>query len=83
MPALVFSARSLFPGRPGAQSGANSALAGNWQGTLTAGADEITNHTQSAAGPCGKLSATLDLPDQGATSLPVNHLSYGRSNSEL
>jgi len=77
IPAFVFSVLLLVPTGAGkAQSGANSALAGNWQGTLTAGATKLRITLKVQQDPAGKLSATLDLPDQGATSLPVNHLSY-------
>ena len=76
MPALVFSALLIVPTGTGAQSGANSGLAGSWLGTLTSGATKLRITLRVQQDPAGKLTATLDLPDQGQTSLPVEHLSY-------
>jgi pimeloyl-ACP methyl ester carboxylesterase len=59
-----------------AQTSSNSALAGNWQGTLTSGATKLRialNVKQEAE---GQLTATFDLPDHGAAGLPVEHLVY-------
>jgi hypothetical protein len=75
--AVIFSVLLIVPTGAGkAQSGANSALAGNWQGTLVSGATKLRITLRVQQDPAGKLTATFDLPDQGATSLPIEHLSY-------
>lgn len=50
--------------------------AGIWQGTLRAGAAELTIvfHVQRAED--GSLAATMDSPDQGATGIPVSQASF-------
>src|SRR6185369_8518029 len=74
--ALSFSVLLILATGTRAQSGANSALAGNWLGTLTSGATKLRITLRVQQDPAGKLTATFDLPDQGATGLPVEHLSY-------
>lgn len=75
--AAIFCALVIFTSRAGvSQSGSNSPLTGNWQGTLAAGATKLRMTLKVQQDPAGKLTATLDLPDQGATNLPVEHLSY-------
>jgi pimeloyl-ACP methyl ester carboxylesterase len=58
-----------------AQTSSNHGLGGNWEGTLTSGGKlrVALNITQESS---GKLSATLDLPDNGAQGLPVEHVTY-------
>jgi pimeloyl-ACP methyl ester carboxylesterase len=76
IPALIFSVLLIVPTGTGmAQSGANSPLAGSWLGTL-AGATKLRITLRVQQDAAGKLTATFDLPDQGVTSLPVEHLSY-------
>src|SRR5437667_10551482 len=77
IPAAMFCAALLIVSQPClAQTSSVSDLAGNWQGMLTAGATKgrmALNVKQESA---GKFTATLDLPDNGAQGLPVEHVIY-------
>ncbi len=50
---------------------AQSQLAGDWQGTLSAGGAELHLILHITAGKDGALTATLDSIDQGALGIPV------------
>ena len=50
-------------------------VAGDWQGTLKAGAAELHLALHVAAGADGGLKATLDSIDQGANGIPVTSIS--------
>jgi pimeloyl-ACP methyl ester carboxylesterase len=75
--AAIFCAALIIVSQPcNAQTSSSSGLAGNWQGTLTAGATKVRmalNVKQESARP---FTATLDLPDNGAVGLPVEHVVY-------
>lgn len=59
-----------------AQPAAAPSVTGTWLGTLTVpgGKLRIVFHISEAAG--GKLTATLDSPDQGATGIPASAVSF-------
>ena len=54
---------------------AQSQLAGNWQGTLSAGGAQLRLVLHITAGKDGALTATLDSVDQGAYGIPVSAIS--------
>lgn len=51
---------------------AQAPLAGDWQGTLSAGGAELRLVLHITAGKDGALAATLDSVDQGALGIPVS-----------
>ena len=60
IPAAIFSVLLIVPTGAGkAQSGANSALAGNWQGTMTAGPTKLRITLKLQQDPAGKLQRLL------------------------
>jgi pimeloyl-ACP methyl ester carboxylesterase len=59
-----------------AQTPPGPGLAGNWEGTLTAGATKVRMVLNIKQDSVGKFSATLDLPDNGAQGLPVQYVIY-------
>ena len=56
-------------------------IAGDWQGTLSAGGAELVLHITKA--PDGSLKATLDSVDQGANGIPVSSISFKDSKLSL
>ncbi|MGO8932668.1 MAG: hypothetical protein ACLPLZ_01060 [Terracidiphilus sp.] len=54
---------------------AESQLAGDWQGTLSAGGAELRLVLHMGAARDGSLTATLDSVDQGAYGIPVSAIS--------
>lgn len=56
-----------------------SRVAGTWSGVLEAGGVRLTMVFHVAAAQDGRLSATLDSPDQGATGIPVNEVTFADS----
>src|SRR5947208_1394265 len=69
--ALTISARS-----PMAQTPSRSALVGSWQGTLTVGSQKLRVALNLSEPKPGGFAATLDLPDNGARGLPVEHVTF-------
>lgn len=61
----------LLASRAGAQP---PEMAGDWQGTLKAGAAELRLVLHVARSADGTLAATMDSPDQGVRGLPVSAL---------
>ncbi|MCS6831631.1 MAG: alpha/beta hydrolase, partial [bacterium] len=64
----------------GTRSGANqnqtsSNIAGIWQGVLKVGTVELRLVVKLEAQPDGKLTGTMDSPDQGATGIPISEVS--------
>ncbi len=59
-----------------AQAPSSSDLAGNWQGTLTAGPAKVRMALNVKQESAGQFTATMDLPDNGAAGLPVEHVIY-------
>jgi len=55
-------------------------LAGDWRGTLGAGATSLPLVLHLTAAPDGKLSATLDSPSQGGFGIPGNNVQVSGSN---
>ncbi|HSP63690.1 MAG TPA: alpha/beta fold hydrolase [Pyrinomonadaceae bacterium] len=75
--AAMFCATLIIGSQPGnAQTSSDPGLAGNWQGTLTAGAAKVRMALNVKQESAGKFTATLDLPDNGAAGLPVEHVIY-------
>jgi hypothetical protein len=58
-------------------------LAGDWQGTLSAGGQELRLVLHIKAGQDGALTATLDSVDQGAYGIPVSAISLKDSKLSL
>jgi len=54
---------------------AQAQLAGDWQGTLSAGGAELHLILHISAGKDGALTATLDSVDQGVNAIPVSEIS--------
>jgi pimeloyl-ACP methyl ester carboxylesterase len=76
-PAAIFCAALSIVSHPClAQTSSGSGLAGNWQGTLTAGATKVRMALNVKQESAGQFTATLDLPDNGAKGLPVEHVIY-------
>ena len=68
--ALTISARSSM-----AQTPSTTNLAGSWQGTLNVGSQKLRVGLNLSEPKPGGFAATLDLPDNGAKGLPVEHVS--------
>ncbi|MGB0066091.1 MAG: hypothetical protein WBP85_16735 [Terracidiphilus sp.] len=62
---------------------AQSQVAGDWQGTLSAGSMELHLVLHIAAGKDGGLTATLDSVDQGAFGIPVSSISLKDTKLDL
>lgn len=62
---------------------AQAQLAGDWQGTLSAGGAQLRLVLHIAAGKDGALTATLDSVDQGAYGIPVSSISFSDSKLNL
>lgn len=60
------------PTGPVQSASAKPGLAGNWEGTLSTGAQQLRLVLKISEAASGKLSATLDSPDQGATDLKID-----------
>ncbi len=58
-------------------------IAGDWQGTLKAGSQELRLVVQIARGDSGGWKATLYSIDQGADAIPVNSVTLEGSNLKL
>ena len=58
-------------------------IAGDWQGTLRAGAAELRVILHVASDDAGGFKATLDSLDQGAKGLPVTTVSRNGSSVKL
>jgi fermentation-respiration switch protein FrsA (DUF1100 family) len=58
-------------------------IAGDWQGTLSAGGAELRLVLHIAKGADGALKATLDSVDQGANGIPVNTITLKDSKLNL
>lgn len=75
--AAMFCAALIIVSQPcNAQTSSSSGLAGNWQGTLTAGPTKVRMALNVKQESTGQFTATLDLPDNGAAGLPVEHVIY-------
>jgi hypothetical protein len=64
-------------------SSAQSQIAGDWQGTLSASGAELHLVLHVSAGKEGTLKATLDSVDQGAYGIPVSAISFDGSRLSL
>src|SRR6266545_4499841 len=53
-----------------------SGLAGSWQGTLNIGSQKLRVALNLSEPKPGGFAATLDLPDNGARGLPVEHVDF-------
>ncbi len=51
-------------------------IAGDWQGTLSAGGAELRLVLHITKAADGSLKATLDSVDQGANGIPVSSISF-------
>jgi pimeloyl-ACP methyl ester carboxylesterase len=51
-------------------------IVGNWQGTLTIPGAKLVAILKISEPTTGQIAGTLDLPDAGATNLPLEHLAY-------
>jgi fermentation-respiration switch protein FrsA (DUF1100 family) len=75
---LVFVALALVP-----LSHAQAQIAGDWQGTLSAGGVQLHLVLHIASAKDGSLTATLDSPDQGVNGIPVNAVTLKDSKLSL
>jgi hypothetical protein len=62
---------------------AQSQLAGDWKGTLSAGGVELRLILHVPAAKDGSLTATLDSVDQGAYAIPVSAISLNGSSLDM
>lgn len=62
---------------------AQSSMAGDWQGTLSAGGAQLRLVLHIAAAKDGSLSSTLDSVDQGAIGIPVTSITLNDSKLSL
>jgi hypothetical protein len=62
---------------------ARAQVAGDWQGTLTAGGAELRLILHVTAAKDGSLTATLDSVDQGAYGIPVTSVTLKDSKFDL
>ncbi len=58
-------------------------ITGDWQGTLSAGGNELRLVLHITKAPDGALKATLDSVDQGANGIPVNTVTLKNSTLNL
>jgi uncharacterized protein len=83
--ALIFILPVVFLLLPvaGCNAGPAKGVEGLWQGTLKVPGAElrVVFHVNKATD--GKLSATLDSPDQGATGIPVDDCSFSNGKLKL
>jgi pimeloyl-ACP methyl ester carboxylesterase len=75
----------LFLGCPSTATSEQGGIAGTWQGTLSIAETELRIVFKIAKGEGGALTATMDSPDQGASDIPVDEVSFeaGRLRLEL
>ena len=59
-----------------AVAASSPAVVGNWSGTLSEGNTSLRVVIHVAQDKDGKLTATLDSPDQGATGIVISSISY-------
>jgi pimeloyl-ACP methyl ester carboxylesterase len=59
-----------------ASTSATQGITGEWRGTLQTGQADLRLVLKLSQSADGKLSATLDIPDQNAFGLPLNNVSY-------
>ena len=64
-------------------SRAQAQVAGDWQGTLTAGSAELRLVLHVTATKDGSLTATLDSVDQGAYGIPVSAISLNGASLSM
>jgi pimeloyl-ACP methyl ester carboxylesterase len=69
--AVVLLASVVFAQQPA------SPVAGAWEGAIAVGAAKLRIGVSIAVQPDGKLTATLDSPDQGAYGLPLSDVVFG------
>lgn len=62
---------------------AQGQVAGDWQGTLSAGGAELRLVLHVTAAKDGSLTATLDSVDQGAYGIPVSAISLNGANLNM
>src|SRR5579871_3483729 len=58
-------------------------IAGDWQGTLSAGGTELRLVLHITKAPDGSLKATVDSVDQNANGIPVNSITLKDSKLNL
>jgi hypothetical protein len=75
---ITFAGLALAP-----LSRAQAQIAGDWQGTLSAGGVQLRLVLHIAAAKDGSLTATLDSLDQGANGIPVNAVTLKDSKLSL
>lgn len=74
--AVIYAALSAAAQSGRAQTSSTPNLAGSWQGILTAGQQKLRTEIKMTEPSPGQIAGTLDLPEAGATNLPLEHLSY-------
>ncbi|MFN3429384.1 MAG: alpha/beta hydrolase family protein [Candidatus Sericytochromatia bacterium] len=71
---LVAPTEAALAASPAPAAAPSVAAAERWQGELKAGAMTIRLNVRLIPGPDGTYTGTLDVPDQGATGLPLDHI---------
>ena len=71
---LVSLAQPLAPASTQSTPSGVASLAGEWQGTLNAGGAKLRLVLKIARDKDGKLSGTLDSPDQNANGIPISSI---------
>jgi len=56
------------------------AVVGDWQGAITANGGSMRVVLHVLQGDDGKLTATLDSPDQGAMGIPIDTITFKQSD---
>lgn len=78
---IVLTAACLLVLASGCKASAAKDVEGLWQGTLKVPGGELRVVFHISKAPDGKLTATMDSPDQGATGIPVEEAAF--SNGKL
>lgn len=60
----------------GALAASAPKVVGDWQGALDTGSGSLRVVIHVAQDNDGKLTATMDSPDQGATGIPISSITY-------
>jgi hypothetical protein len=71
------------PAQPAPAAAAQPNIAGDWEGTLSAGAAQLRLVMHFVAAKDGSLTATMDSVDQGANGIPVSAVTLKDSKLDL
>jgi len=77
---LAFAAGSMLTGLVLASPAPAPAVVGDWNGALNTGGGSLRIVIHVSQDKDGKLTATMDSPDQGATGITITSISYKEPN---